>query len=286
MKTPSFVPLDKNKHKSLKVSMDTSFASCKSAHLAAIALKEVPFAASAMPLVIVKTPQNNTYHIAGMMGIEPNNNLFCQHDKWQGHHVPWNVQRYPFDLRGDQDKVVIFIDENSDLVSEDKGEALFDAEGNATKHLENVRGLVGQIADSEMKSGPFFKQLEDYDLLDPISIHVAFADGEKKNLVGMFGISEERLLKLPDEKILDLMRTGSLGMLYAMLTSVGQLNTLVRLSQTTTKPVTNIQFGIDQGGEKAKSTLEAEQAQAAAPKAEKPAAKAKKPAKKATKKAD
>jgi hypothetical protein len=282
MKTPSFVPLDKNKHKNLKVTMDTSFSSCKSAHLAAVALKEAPFAASAMPLVIVKTTQNDTYHIAGMMGIEPNTNLFCQDNKWQGHHVPWNVQRYPFDLRGDREKVVIFIDENSDLVSEDKGEALFDAEGNATPHLENVRGLVGQIAESEMKSSAFFKQLEDYDLLDPISIRVIFADGEKKNLVGMYGISEERLLKLSDEAVLDLMRSGSLGMLYAMLTSIGQLNTLVRLSQTTSKPVVNIQFGIDEAAQKTDETKAPE----AAPEAKKPAAKAKKPAKKTAKKAD
>ena len=219
MKTPSFVPLDKNKHKNLKVRIDTTFSSCKTAHLAAISLKEVPFAASAMPLVIIQTPENGTYHIAGMMGVEPNVNLYCQDDTWQGHHVPWNIQRYPFDLRGDKERVVIYIDENSELVGEKEGEPLFDADGNATQQLENMRTLISQIADSEINSVDFFRHIKEYNLLDPISIKVTFADGERKNLVGMYSISETRLLQLPDEAILELTRKGTLGMLYAILTS-------------------------------------------------------------------
>ncbi|TDF39335.1 SapC protein [Alteromonadaceae bacterium M269] len=279
---PSFVPLDKNKHKNLKVTLDMSFSSSKTAHLAAISLKEAPFAASAMPLIIIKTPQHGTYHLAGMMGVEPNTNLYHQDGKWQGHHVPWNVQRYPFDIRGDKEKVVIFFDENSDMVGDKEGEALFDGEGNATPYLERVRTLMSQIADSEVNSATFFKQIQEYDLLDPISVRVSFADGENKNLVGMYGISEQRLMALPDESIVALMRSGSLGMLYAMLTSVGQLNTLVRLSQTTAKPIANIQFGVDEGAE------DAAQPEAKVDEAEaKPAAKAKKTTKKAAaKKAD
>lgn len=283
MKKPSFVPLDKNKHKNIKVRVDTTFASCKESHLAAISLKEVPFAAAAMPLVIIQTPENGTYHVAGMMGVEPNTNLFCQDDTWLGHHVPWNVQRYPFDLQGNQERVIICIDENSDLVGEKDGEALFDDKGDATEHLERVRALVSQIADSEINSAKFFEHIKKYDLLDPMSVKVIFADGERRNLVGMYSISEQRLLKLPDEAVLELTRTGSMGMLYAMMTSVGQLNTLVRISKTTAKPIVNIQYGLDEGAEGAQ---QAPAAPVVEPEAAKPAAKAKKPVKKTTKKAD
>jgi hypothetical protein len=88
MKMPSFVPLDKNKHRNLKVRLDTSFSSCKTAHLTAITLKEVPLAAAGLPLVIIQAPQGGGYHIASIMGVEPNTNLYCQDDKWQGQHVP------------------------------------------------------------------------------------------------------------------------------------------------------------------------------------------------------
>jgi hypothetical protein len=54
------------------------------------------------------------------------------------------------------------------------------------------------------------------------------------------------------------------------------------LSQTTSKPVVNIQFGIDEAAQKTDETKAPE----AAPEAKKPAAKAKKPAKKTAKKAD
>jgi hypothetical protein len=170
------------------------------------------------------------------------------------------------------------------LVSESEGEALFDAEGNAAPHLERVRGLVTQIAESEISAETFFKQIVEYDLLEPVSLRVTFTTGEQKNLVGMYGIGEERLMKLSDEAILDLMRTGSLGMLYAMLTSIGQINALVRLSQSTAKPIANINYGKDEGA--GSDGGAAAPAEAEEPAAEKPAAKAKKPAKKAAKKSD
>lgn len=63
-----------------------------------------------------------------MLGTEKGSNLFVHEGKWQVHCLPMNIQRYPFDVRPDGEKLGVFFDENSALITDD-GEPVFTAEG-------------------------------------------------------------------------------------------------------------------------------------------------------------
>ena len=152
-----------------------------------------------------------------------------------------NILRYPFDVRPDGDKLGVYIDENSDLIS-DEGQALFTEAGEASEFLDNRQKFLADLANSEMLTQRFVAKVVELDLLDPIQIRLTYQDGKQRNVTGMMSINEKKLLELPEEQVLELHKQGFLGAIYAVMMSVGQLNRLVELSNDTDNPIRNMQL--------------------------------------------
>ena len=239
----NFVPLDKNTHKDLKVAVDPAFPYAKNTHLAAASIREFAQLAGAMPLVFIQDPKTNKHHVVAMLGIEPGQNLFLQDGKWNAPHIPMNIIRYPFDVRPDGDKLGVYIDENSELLSEE-GQPLFTEAGEPSEFLENRQKFLADLANSEMMTQRFVKQVVELDLLDPIQIRLTYQSGQQRNVTGMLSINEKKLLELPEEKVVELHKAGLLGAMYAVMMSVGQLNRLVELSNGTDNPIRNMQLSV------------------------------------------
>jgi hypothetical protein len=205
-----------------------------------------------------------------MLGIEQGVNLFMQDGKWTGHVVPLNIQRYPFDVRPDGDKLGVFIDDSSELVGKE-GEPLF-IEDAPSPFLDNRQKLLSELANSEMATRDFIKKLQDLGLLHPIIIHAQYVSGQQRNINGMLTISEKKLQALDAEAIADLHKTGYLGAIYAILLSLGQLNRLVQLTQGGENPVRALQLQPEEAAE-AEAVTTAEATPEEKPKAKKAAKK-------------
>jgi hypothetical protein len=239
--TINYIPLDKNKHKDLKVKLNGDTSHAKGTHLAAASIREYAQLASCMPIIFVKDPKSESTHSVVMLGIEQGVNLFLQKDKWAGHVVPLNIQRYPFDVRPDGEKLGVFIDDNSASVGSE-GEPLFTAEGLPSPFLENRQQLLSELASSEMATRDFILKLIELDLLEPMVIRAQYVDGQQRNINGMQTISEKRLQALDSDKIVELHKLGFLGAIYAVLMSLGQLNRLVQLTAESENPVKAMQL--------------------------------------------
>ena len=72
----NFVPLDKEKHKDLKVAVNTSFSFAKNTHLAAATIREFAQLAATMPLVFIEDTTSKRHHVVTMLGMEQGQNLF------------------------------------------------------------------------------------------------------------------------------------------------------------------------------------------------------------------
>ncbi len=237
----NYVPLDKEKHKDLKIATNSPFKHAANTHLAAASIKEFAQLASCMPIVLIQDPKSERYHVVAMLGMEQGQNVFIDGDKWQAPHVPMNILRYPFDVRPDGEKLGLYIDENSDFITED-GKPLFTEAGEATELLKNRQQFLADLANSEMMTQRFVKKLTELDLLDPFHIRLTYADGKQRNVTGMMSINEKKLLELPDEQVLELHKAGFLGAMYAVMMSLGQLNRLVDLSAKTDNPIQSMQM--------------------------------------------
>lgn len=241
--TTKYIPLDKEKHSALKVNPVHNYEFVKDTHLASATLREFAQVASCMPIVFINDQASGNFHTIAMFGLEQNSNLYFQNDKWMGHIVPLNVQRYPFDVRPDGEKLGVFFDENSSLIG-DEGEALFTEAGEPSEYLNKQQQMLGDIANSEMATQRFIKEVVDLGLLDTIQLAVQYVNGENRNVTGLHSINEKRLNELPDDKILELKKSGHLGAIYTSMLSLGQLNRLVQLSSTTDKPIRSIQLNL------------------------------------------
>lgn len=236
----NFVPLDKKKHKDLRVTLDRSLPHAKNSHLSAASIREYAQLSASMPIIFIKDPQDN-YRSVGVLGIEQDVNLFLATEKWKGPYVPMNVLRYPFDVRQDGEKLGVYIDENSDLLKKDEGEPLFDGD-NASEYLMERQKFLTDLANSELQTKAFIDVVTELDLIEEIQLLVAYSNGDKRNVTGMFSISEKKLLELDDAKVTELHKKGYLGACYSLMLSLGQLSRLVELSNDTENPIQALQI--------------------------------------------
>lgn len=238
--TTNYIPLDKDKHSALKVNLKHNYKFAHNAHVAATTMREFGAVGSCMPIVFVKEPSQGRFHTVAMLGLDQGSNLFFQNDKWLAHALPLSIQRYPFDVRPDGDKLGVYIDENAEVFG-DEGEPLFTEEGEPTDYLKSRNQMLGDIANSEMSTQKFVTELQELNLIDEVQLTITYATGQKRNVTGLNIISEQRLNELSDEKTLELKKSGFLAAAYAMLMSLGQLNRLVQLSADSAQPIVNIQ---------------------------------------------
>ena len=238
----NYIPLDKNKHKELTVSAPTNFEFAKTSHLAAATIKEFAQLAGSVPIVFIQDPATGNHHVVTMLGTEANTNFYVVDGKWQGSYVPMNIQRYPFDVRPDGDKLGVFFDENSDLIGAEGAERLFTDEGEPSEFLNNRQQMLSELANSEMMTQKFVKQVVELGLLDPVEINLTYQEGQSRNVTGMLTINEKKLRELDDEVILEMHKNGFLGAIYATMLSLSQVNRLIELSNKTDMPIRSLQL--------------------------------------------
>ncbi|MFC3092690.1 SapC protein [Alteromonas sediminis] len=235
----NFVPLDKEKHKDIKIAARPNLEFAKEAHISAASVREFAMLAASMPIVFIEDPNKRFYSVV-MLGIEQKQNLFLHDGQWQGSHVPMNLLRYPFDIKPDGDKLGIYIDENSYQITDD-GEPLF-VDGEPSTFLRSRQQFLTDLANSEMLTQRFVAKLQEHNLLEEINIRIAYQNGEQRNVTGLYSINEKNLLDLSAEAVVDLHKNGFIGAAYTAMVSLGQLNRLVELSNKTENPIQSMQI--------------------------------------------
>ena len=171
------------------------------------------------------------FFAAALLGFEADQNLFLQDNSWDASYVPTIVQRQPFLIatgaKGDTDTPVVSLDLDHPRVSNNEGEALFDAEGNATEFLNDKIALLDKLHRGLQHSGGFIDALLQHELLEQITLDIAFNDGDKKTLQGFYCIAEERLYQLPGDVLESLNQAGYLQPVFMAVASMSRLRGII-----------------------------------------------------------
>lgn len=241
------VPVKSDQHKNLKVSSQRDLSHVADQHIAPINALEFSQAATSYPIVIVKDPESSRHRSVVMLGLEAGENLYHNEDKWEAIYVPQSISMVPFGLGLDPEKentLTTCIDLDSKFVGEDKDNALFDADGKDTDFYKGVQESLGRLYESEVMSEKFIKELEDNELLKELELQITYNNNQTKKLVGLYGVDEEKLQSLSDEKVVDFHKRGLFIPLHAMLGSVAQVNRLAQLRNKSKAElkVANIRF--------------------------------------------
>jgi hypothetical protein len=228
----NIVPVKIEQHKKLKLAKTRNISHINAQHIVPVSAAEYAQSSASFPIVLVKNPDSERFRSVAMLGLEAGENLFFEDEKWVALSMPQSISMVPFSLGLDPDKentLTACIDLDSEFVGEDKDLALYEDDGKESEVLTNVQQSLGRLYDNERMTENFIKELQENDLLHELELNIALSKGEKKKLVGIFTINEDKIKNLSDDKVLDFHKRGLFVPIYSMLGSLTQINHLVQL---------------------------------------------------------
>ena len=122
---------------------------------------------------------------------------------------------------------VVSLDLDHPRVSQDDGEALFDSEGNSTEFLDQKIALLDKLHRGLQHSSGFIDTLLQHQLLEQITLDIAFNDGSKKSLQGFYCIAEERLYQLQGDVLESLNQAGYLQPVFMAVASLSRMRDII-----------------------------------------------------------
>ncbi|MBT4159771.1 MAG: peptidase, partial [Gammaproteobacteria bacterium] len=117
-------------------------------------------------------------------------------------------------------------DEAFEGFNDDEGEPLFEGD-ETTQILQQAMDFLEEYQKQYVRTEAFVKRLKDNDLLMALNAKVDMVDGQQFGLTGLLAVDERKLLQLPDDKALELFRSGELSWLYCHLMSLGCMGRLI-----------------------------------------------------------
>ncbi|WP_430456411.1 SapC family protein [Rheinheimera sp.] len=201
---------------------------------------EMRSCAACYPLFFFKDTQSQQIYPVALFGFQHGENLFLQ-SGWQEQYLPLSVRRQPFligrqQVREDgmvREQRVLHIDLDHPRVcrgdNPGAAEPLFLPYGGQTPFLQDMAGLLETLHLGMQDANNFVALLEQYQLLEPITVNVTLKDGSSHQLVGFLTIAEEQLAKLDGAALAQLHQHGYLQAIYLMIASQAQIRQLVTL---------------------------------------------------------
>ena len=186
---------------------------------------------SCYPILFTKDPNTGGFFAAAVLGLEPNQNLFLQDNSWDAAYVPALVQRQPFLIatggEGDDKPPVVSLDLDHPRVSADDGERLFNSDGEPSEFLNQKIELLDKLHRGLQHGSGFIDTLLKHELLEQITLDLAFNDGSKQTLQGFYCIAEERLYHLEGEVLRSLNQAGYLQPIFMAVASLSRIRDLI-----------------------------------------------------------
>lgn len=228
----SVVPVNRQVHRDISVRKISNFGFA--AELNTVPIVDVEFARAAleMPIVFAKT-ETGIVSLA-LLGTAEQKNAFVDDAKqWSGRYVPAFLRRYPFvfAVEPGQDRMTLCMDERFEgLNSENRGERMFDADGNPTSYLDTVLRFMEEYQATFNRTQSFCDRLEERDLLEEARIDYQLSDGTKGVVSGFHRVSADKLRALPDDVLANMVRTGEMDLVQMHLMSLLTAESLVTRS--------------------------------------------------------
>lgn len=191
------------------------------------------------PILFQKDTNNGRFFPVALLGLEQGENLFLTAQGWNCSYIPLMQQRIPFSIglysEGDNGakRPMINVDIEHPKTSTGNGERLFEVHGGVTPYLEKISSMLDVINDWNAHNEQFIKALLELELLEPVTIDMTLANGNKGQLFGYFTIKEERMVELSAAELHSLNQQGFLLPIYMAIASLAKIKTLIDLKSAT-----------------------------------------------------
>lgn len=228
-------PLTPELHGKLGVKrMDGPFTFAKVGHAIPLTVGEFPLAAVTGPIIFVgdeKLP-------IAVMGLNAGENMFVRDNGMfePGVYIPAYVRRYPFVFANDQanSQMVLCVDRKAEFIVEG-GDMPFFENGQPSEYTKNCIEFCNNFEIERQRTLSFVQILKDLDLFEQKTANFTPMNpdgtpGQPQKIADYFGVSEDKLNKLPTEKLVELRDNGALSQIYAHMLSLVGWDRLIALA--------------------------------------------------------
>lgn len=219
---PNVTLLNNEAHRTLRVQAGAAVRYGDNQRFVAVIAGEFPHLAIHYPILLTKDQDTGAFFIGAMLGFDEGENLFLDARGMETYR-PLNLQRGPFFTSGNE----IAIDLDSPRIDEG-GRPLFSESGEPSQYLQSIMALFRDLKPGLEVTKTFVQTLVALKLIEPIDIDLAFDDGSRRNLTGLYTINQSALRALPEDRVLDLFRRDYLQLIYLMIASLKQVPVLAR----------------------------------------------------------
>jgi hypothetical protein len=223
--------LSKDKHRQLRI--ETGYGAALGDAVMYVMTYPMEFRdiQSCYPILFTKDPNTGGFFAAAVLGFEADQNLFLKNDGWDASYIPALIKRQPFLIatggKGNDGTPVVSVDLDNPRVSQEEGEALFDAEGGATEFLNQKIALLDKLHRGLQHGTGFIDTLLQHELLEEITLDIAFNDGDKKSVRGFYTIAEEQLYQLKGDVLESLNQAGYLQPVFMVVASLSRMRDII-----------------------------------------------------------
>ena len=226
------VALDRVKHRNLKLDLAArDMRAMSGLNAFFVAGTEFTDAAKDFPVVWVKagTGDDGKTQVApiAVFGLKAGQNLCIEGDAWRVRYVPAMLRLYPFALaRVSADEMVVCFDESWAGFGT-TGQDLFDAAGEPTEFTAGVQKQLETFEQEVDRTRLAGAMLVEKDLLRDMRFDATMPDGTALVVDGFLTVDEQKMAALSDADILQLQRSGVMGLIHAHQISLGNMTRLV-----------------------------------------------------------
>ncbi|MEP9358060.1 SapC family protein [Sphingomonas sp. KR3-1] len=222
------VALDNVAHADLRVAARHGAAHGDAVNQALLFPTEFAEAQRDFPILFLRDPDEGLQAVA-LLGLDRDENLFLDGDRWTSHHIPLLFQRGPFliGLLPDSDTPVIQIDLDDPRVGAADGEALFLPQGGQSRYLEHMSRVLGAIHVGMADTAAIYAAFDALGLIQPVALELMLDDERRYVVRDREVLSAERLAALGPAELDGLHRAGYLGSAFLLASSLGNMARLI-----------------------------------------------------------
>ncbi|HXH15954.1 MAG TPA: SapC family protein [Sphingomonas sp.] len=179
-----------------------------------------------------------------LLGLDRDENLFLDDDRWTSAYVPAVQRRGPFSIGIDRSRAgdtnagdpLIYIDCGDARVGAEDGLPVFLEHGGNAPLLDHIASVLRVLHEGVMNAPAVYAELEGAGLLQPVSMQINLSDEEGYELPDLFTIDQAALAELSGEPLERLYRSGLLRAATMAASSLGNIQRLIDLKNRKQSP--------------------------------------------------
>lgn len=222
--------LARDKHAKLKFSPLANFSFARKLTSVPVVGVEFPHVCRRHPIGFLEDPQGGIHAQAILSLVENDNGFIDEQGRWLGTYVPSFIRRYPFilaDVPNNPADFAVAFDADSGAFAEDKGQPLFEENGEPAELLKNQMEFLRRFHAENHRTVELLKALKTEGLLVPLNLDITrSADKARFGVRGLLMIDEKKLTALPADKAGTYLANGLLALSYMHLISLRNFESL------------------------------------------------------------